>query len=302
MKAALIVDAPIISQKKIWIKKIQQPYFDHPFHYHQLCEITWIENGHGQLIVGDYIGNFYEGELIFNNAGLPHLWRCDQSFYKKEAAETTRITGTRAIAIYFPQKLVSELTDDNKYIALYNDLLQRANRGLRINGISKSIIISLINKMKSSSGLYQLGYFLQIIHTIIHSEDYEYLASMNYMNNYDNEDIFRFNNIYQFLLENFSEEITLNDAASVCNMSSNSFCRYFKSKTQKTFTRFLNEIRIGQACKLLQQGDKPILAICYECGYNSPVNFFKFFKQLTGQTPGEYRNNIKKLTAVQAPA
>jgi AraC-like DNA-binding protein len=103
----------------------------------------------------------------------------------------------------------------------------------------------------------------------------------------------RFNDVYQFLLRNFSRDIMLEEVARICNMTPNAFCRYFKQKTQKTFTRFLNEIRIGHARKLLQNENYSIKDICYECGYNNPVNFFSFFKQITGQTPKAFRQNMK---------
>ena len=87
----------------------------------------------------------------------------------------------------------------------------------------------------------------------------------------------------------------LEEVARVCNMSSNSFCRFFKQKTQKTFTFFLNELRIGHAKKLLQNENYSIKDICYECGYNNPVHFFNIFKRIVKQTPKEFRTNIFKM-------
>lgn len=289
MKAELIIDAPIIDQKKIWIKKVQKPYFDHPFHYHQLCELTWLEKGSGKLIVGDYVGNFSEGELILKNAGLPHLWRCDVDFYEESTALT------KALAIYFPPFVIPNMTDDTACISLYNDVLNKAERGLRFYGQTRKNIIKLIKKVASTDGFEQLGYFLQIINIIIKTKECETLASVGYKNTYSGQDMDRFNEVYQFLLKNFSRDIRLNEIAAVCNMTPNSFCRFFKIKTQKTFTLFLNELRIGHACKLLQNENSAVLNICYECGYNSPVNFFKFFKLITNKTPQEYRKYIKKM-------
>ncbi|MEO6136573.1 MAG: AraC family transcriptional regulator [Ginsengibacter sp.] len=290
MKAELIVDAPIIDKKKIWIKKIEKPYFDHPFHYHQVCELIWIEKGHGKLIAGDYVGNFSEGDLILQNAGLPHLYRSDPIFYDEKQRLVTKVTAT-----YFSSSFVPNMIDDTVCVSLYKDALAKAERGLRFYGQTKKNAIELIKKMINSVGLEQLGYFLQVIHLIIHSKEFKFMAGASYKNNFSEGDVNRFNEVYQFLLQNFSQEIMLSEIAGICNMTSNSFCRFFKAKTQKTFTRFLNEIRIGQACKLLQNEEYPIKDIYYECGYNSPVNFFKFFKLITGKTPKGYRENIKKM-------
>ncbi len=294
MKAELVVDAPIIGQKKIWVKKIYKPYFDHPFHYHHLCELVWLEKGYGKLIIGDYVGNFSEDELILKNAGLPHLWRCDSAFYKQQNNLFTKATTT-----YFPPSFIPSITDESECITCYNNLLNKAERGLRFYGKSREQIIELIRKVAATEGFDQLGYFLQVINIIIRTDEFEYLASVGYKNSNNNQDMDRFNEVYQFLLKNFDTDIMLSEVASICNMSPNSFCRYFKKRTQKTFIRFLNELRIGHACELLQNENYSVQNICYECGYNNPVNFFKFFRLITNKTPKEYRQHIKKINADQ---
>ncbi|MHA4808563.1 AraC family transcriptional regulator [Flavitalea flava] len=290
MKAELVVDAPILGQKRIWVKKIYKPYFDHPFHYHQLCELVWLEKGHGKFIIGDYVGNFSEGELILKNAGLPHLWRCDSVFYQEQKDLFTKATTT-----YFPPAIIPAITDDAECISRYANLLNKADRGLRFYGKSKKQIIELIKKLAASEGFEQLGYFLLVIDVITRTEEFEYLASIGYKNSHKTEDMDRFNEVYQYLLQHFDSDIMLGEVALICNMAPSSFCRYFKKRTQKTFTRFLNELRIGHACKLLQNEEYSVQNICYECGYNSPVNFFKFFKLITNKTPQEYRQYIKKM-------
>ncbi|HMR17810.1 MAG TPA: helix-turn-helix domain-containing protein, partial [Sphingobacterium sp.] len=76
------------------------------------------------------------------------------------------------------------------------------------------------------------------------------------------------------------------------NMSPNAFCRYFKSQTQKNFSHFVNEIRVGHARKLLQNKDLTISQICYESGFQSMSNFSKFFKRYNGKSPLAYRKTL----------
>lgn len=75
-------------------------------------------------------------------------------------------------------------------------------------------------------------------------------------------------------------------------MNKQSFCRNFKSRTQKTFIEFLNEIRIAHACKLIAEGENHIAGIAYNCGYNSLSNFNRFFKEIKGISPKEYSKQI----------
>jgi AraC-like DNA-binding protein len=287
MKPELIVDAPILGEKKIWVKKINKPYFDHPFHFHKLCELTWIEKSHGKLIIGDYVGNFSEGEIILASPELPHLWRCDLAYYKNNKNLFTKATG-----LYFPLELANKISDDGPGIHMYNELMQRAERGLRFFGKTRAVINGKMKELVDANGLLQLGIFLQVIDILSRSEEYEFLASVGYKRSPDINDIERFNEVYQFLLKNFQRDIMLEEVARICNMTPNSFCRFFKQKTQKTFTMFLNELRIGHAKKLLQNENYPVKDICYECGYNNPVHFFNLFKRIVKQTPAAFRQHL----------
>lgn len=288
MKPELIIDAPIIGEKKIWIKKVKNAHFDHPFHYHKLCELTWVEKGFGNLIIGDYVGSFDEGELILNAPEVPHLWKCDSVFYKAEQNKYTKAT-----SVYFPLDLITHITDDIESIRLYEDLMLRAQRGIRFNGTTKKKIVKQIVKISKHRGLTQTGIFLKIVDLLIGTKEYTSLASINYQKSTDENDIQRFNDVYQYLLLNFQKTITLNEIADICNMAPNSFCRFFKKKTQKTFVQFLNEIRVGHACKLLHDENLSLKEIYYECGYNNPTSFFTAFKQAKGITPNEYRETLK---------
>lgn len=287
MKPELIVDAPIIGEKKIWVKKVYKPHFDHPFHFHKLCELTWIEKSYGKLIIGDYVGNFSEGEIVLASPELPHLWKCDSAYYKDN-----KDLYTKAVGLYFPVDLINRITDEAAINNNYNKLIQNAERGLRFYGDTRKIVNNKMKELVKAGGLLQLGIFLEIIDMLSWSVEYEFLASLGYRKSPNLNDIERFNEVYQFLLSNFQRDIKLEEVAGICNMAPNSFCRFFKQKTQKTFTQFLNELRIGHAKKLLQNENYPIKEICYECGYNNPVNFFNFFRQIVKQTPKQFRESI----------
>ena len=269
------------------MKKIYKPYFDHPFHFHKLCELTWIEKSHGKLIIGDYVGNFSEGEIVLSSPELPHLWKCDAAYYKN-----SKDLYTKAVGLYFPVDLINRITDETAINNNYNKLIQNAERGLRFYGETRKTVNNKMRELVEAGGLLQLSIFLEIIDILSWSVEYEFLASLGYRKSSNLNDIERFNEVYQFLLSNFQRDIKLEEVAGICNMAPNSFCRFFKQKTQKTFTQFLNELRIGHAKKLLQNENYPIKDICYECGYNNPVNFFNFFRQIVKQTPKQFRESL----------
>jgi AraC-like DNA-binding protein len=124
------------------------------------------------------------------------------------------------------------------------------------------------------------------------SEDIVWLNDVSLLKTYSNKNQGRVSKLMHFLQENFRTEITLEQAASVADLQLHSFCRFFKQLTHHTFSDFLNEVRIGFACKLLQQSDLPVTQVAYECGYSNISYFNRTFKKIHGITPREYRQSL----------
>ncbi|TCC92352.1 AraC family transcriptional regulator [Pedobacter frigiditerrae] len=95
--------------------------------------------------------------------------------------------------------------------------------------------------------------------------------------------------VLKYIFDNFNKEILLDEAAEMSHMNKYAFCRYFKSLTQKTFITFVNEVRIGYACKLLAETDQQISDLAYCCGFNNLSNFNKFFRILKVLHPGHIK-------------
>ena len=118
------------------------------------------------------------------------------------------------------------------------------------------------------------------------------MLSSSDMRQYTSENSDKLDLVLKFISDNYSSHITLNDIADVACMTTNSFCRFFKKMTNKSFTQFLNEVRIRHASRLLVQNNIPISEACYLVGYNSVTNFHKQFKQIMNCTPKGYRKTI----------
>jgi len=288
MKAQLI-DVNLLGARTIQIKKVSQFFLDTPFHFHHLCELVWIEESFGKRIIGDHVTNFENGDLVLMGPNLPHIWQNDESFYRKKKG-----CRARATVIYFPTDFLLNLTDEQNILILTQDLIKRSSRGLRFFGTTNQKVSNILSMMSEESGLKKIIHFLEVIEILSHSQEYDYLASISFKNLYDEKDTLRINKVYQFLMQNFHRDIELKEVADLCNMTPNAFCRFFKSRTQKSVTQFLNELRIGHASTLLQNDDYSISDVCYECGFNNLTNFNKFFKTFRLMTPSEYKKEIQK--------
>lgn len=288
MKAQLI-DVNLSGTRTIRIKKVNQFFLDTPFHFHHLCELVWIEESFGKRIIGDHVNNFEHNDLVLLGPNLPHIWQNDDSFHRKKKG-----CRARATVIYFPTDYMLNLTDDQSILIHTQDLIKRSSRGLRFFGTTNQKVSDILSMMTEEGGLKKIIHFLKIIEILSLSQEYDYLASISFKNLYDEKDTLRINKVYQFLMQNFHRDIELKEVADLCNITPTAFCRFFKSRTHKSFTQFLNELRIGHASTLLQNDDYSISDVCYECGFNNLTNFNKFFKTLRHMTPSEYRKEIHK--------
>lgn len=280
------IDAGLTSNKGIRFKKVDLFYLDTPFHFHDSCELVFIEEGFGKRVVGDNVAHFTKGDLVLMGPNLPHIWQNDSIFYHKKKGYHVKAT-----VIYFSPLFLMNLTDDHDSTKTIEILINKSARGLYFKSTLCSDIAHKISLLNEVEGLQKISNFLSIIDSLATTTNYEFLASDGYKNSYNAKDTARFNDVYQYIINNFHHTISLTQISSVAHMSPTAFCRYFKNHTQKSLTRFINEVRVGHACLLLQKEEYSIAHICFKCGYNNMVNFNKFFKSITGKTPSEFRKD-----------
>jgi transcriptional regulator GlxA family with amidase domain len=130
---------------------------------------------------------------------------------------------------------------------------------------------------------------MEALQVLAQSDQVQPLASMGFQHTLGEAEHLRINLIYEYSLRHFRRPIQLEEIAAVANISPNSFCRFFKSRTRKTYSRFLLELRVGHACKLLIENNLSIKQLCYESGFNNFTSFYKYFKLITGKSPLGYQ-------------
>lgn len=285
MKANLIEISPIDAQA-IFVKRIEQTHFDSPFHFHEICELNHVVDSYGKRIVGDSIENFSAGDLVLMGPNLPHIWYNDPATKEKDKKTA------KAIVCYFPPDFLNKLTSEESFILKIKNLVEKSKLGLRFYGETKRKVSLLVEEMTKTSEFRRVILFLEIMSILTDSDEYEPLATVNYKHKLNEKDTERMNNIYQYVMENFTEPIGLSTAAAIANMTPPAFCSFFKKRTQKSFTAFLNELRIGHACKLLKNFELPIADICYGSGYQNFTHFNSSFKKIMKTTPTQYRQEL----------
>jgi AraC-like DNA-binding protein len=95
----------------------------------------------------------------------------------------------------------------------------------------------------------------------------------------------------EYMRENISRAITLEDLAEVAGLSVSHYCAVFKQKTMQTPMQLYTSIKIQRACQLLQNRSQTIKTISYNLGFFDQYHFSKVFKQVMGVAPKQFRSN-----------
>lgn len=264
-----------------------KPGMNNKFHYHPEAELIYFIKGKGAQFIGDSISEFKSGDLVLVGANLPHYWRFDEDFTTIDPENYADFK-----VVHFSEKFLGEYFLNMPENKLIKDILDKAKRGIRIEGANKKKVTQMLDYMLETEGTDRIIYMIQALQEIAKCDQSEFLSSIGYSPAKEEMNNDRIQDIYDYTFANFRNRIELKEIADVARISPNSFCRYFKSFTQKTYSQFLTEIKVGQACKLLIDNRLNIKQICYESGFNNFTSFHKCFKGITGKSPLSYQREF----------
>lgn len=257
------------------------------WHYHEELELVYFAAGEGTQFIGDNISRFKSGDVVLIGSNLPHYWRFDQDYFLANGKSAD------IYVIHFnPHFLGQQFLDvpENREL---KKLISNSSRGLQITLPNINNVINLIEKTVETERNKRLLYLLEALFEISsHNNELPAIASMGFKYNYLSEEQDQIQNIYNYTLNHYKRKITLAEIADVAKVSPNTFCKFFKSRSKKNYTDFVNEIRVGQACKLLIENKFRINEVCFESGFNNFASFHKCFKKVTGKSPLQYQRSF----------
>ena len=283
MKAPL-QKTPIPTAQVFEIKALSDPFFDPNWHFHPEFQLFIVVDGRGTRFVGDHIQRFKAGDLVFTGPNLPHLWRSDQEYFDGKSDLLAR-----GIVIYFHENFLGQSLLEKNELLEIRQLLNKSKRGMLILGKTARSVGKLMRKLLETNAFKSVLTLLEILDMLARSEDYQLLASETYGNSLKRKDTARMNRVYDYIMANFHQKITLGEVADLAYMTTSSFSRYFKQHSNKTFSQLLSEVRIGHASKLLIEQDLSVSEVCFKSGFPTLSNFNRQFKRIHGLSPLEYR-------------
>ncbi|HEY9007193.1 MAG TPA: AraC family transcriptional regulator [Ohtaekwangia sp.] len=275
---------PMTSQESFRLQEDHERHFYDHLHQHPEIQLTLILESEGKVIAGDYIGTFKPGDIFLIGPNLPHVFRNDARYYTDDESSIAH-----SCTVFFEWQAFGEKFLSLPELKRLQEFTKLSERGLSVKDPVRKHIAQLMKLLFRTSEMDRLIVLLKILNILSQTENIDPLASSGIYSELDEIDGKKLAAVYRFTMSEYHRKIQLDEVADVANMTTNSFCRYFKKRTRKSYIDFLTEIRIGQARKLLLQNDLSISQICFEVGFNNLSNFNRKFRELCEITPTEFR-------------
>jgi AraC-like DNA-binding protein len=274
--------------KAFVIRELIAPFFDVNWHFHSEYQLFVVLKGKGTRFIGDHTTSFREGDMVLTGPNLPHLWKNDKAYHNPSNG-----LEAHGVVIYFPDNFLNESVFKLEEFEGIARMLKLSERGIEVSGETNQVIKKMMMELLHLRGTASIIHLLSILEKMVDSKDCKLIADAGYINTNKESEKDRMGQVYEYVMQNFSGKVSLEEAAQISNLSVSAFSRYFKSRVNKSFSDFLTEVRIAHACKLLHESDLNISEISYECGFFTLSNFNKLFRERMRKTPMEYRKEYK---------
>ncbi|WP_338357810.1 AraC family transcriptional regulator [Yeosuana marina] len=282
------LDRSSLNNSSFTSKINEYPYFLKVWHYHPELELVVVLKSEGTCFIGDSIDKFESGDIVLIGKNLPHMWLNDDNYFQENSN-----LSAKAIAIHFRENYLGNGFFETPEMIHLLELFNRAQFGIKFLKINKRLIQE-IQTMLELEGFDKSIKFLMILNQLSKHKDYKLLASHGFINSLKIAENKTLDKVQAYIFKNFNKTITLQEVAQMAHMNTSAFSRFFKRVNRKTFSRYLAEIRIGYACKLLIENKYNIGTVSYESGYPNISNFNRQFKLIMNCTPSTYvKEHIK---------
>ena len=283
MKAVRFV-IPKTSGNSFRLQIDREPYFYDTIHYHPEHQLTYFIKGEGTSFIGNHVERFKPGDVYFIGKNVPHVSKCDGAYYQNNPE-----LEALSISLFFNDETFGSQFFEIPEMAHIKRLLELASMGIKITGDERESIAKLIEECQQIDGFKRFQNLLSILDIMAKSENIKTLSGVRYLSPSKESENERINVVFSFLSNSFRTAITLNQIAGVANMTPNAFCRYFKQRTGRPYSLFINEMRVEYAGKMIAGSRESFGNIAIESGFNSISYFNRQFKRITGMSPLQYR-------------
>lgn len=277
-----------ISSKKggqsVLAYRLDVPAFEFKWHYHPEYELTLITAGSGKRVVGDSHENFGPGDLVLIGPSMPHTWVSDLA--EQDCS---------AIVVQFPGSFTDTVTGFPEF-GKVAALLELSSRGLCFPG--KPELQQMLCALPAGAGPAKIIGLFSILEQLSQQQPV-ILASQGFVPVTGSENETRINKVCRYVQRNIDRKIHLGEVAGLIHLSESAFCKFFRRATGRTFSDYVNDVRVSRACALLTGSDQPIGAIAYSCGFENLAYFNRVFLKKKSISPKAFRRDFFRFNSKQ---
>jgi AraC-like DNA-binding protein len=281
-----VVDVPRESSFKVWAHGY--PYRTVRWHFHPEYEIHLVTETSGRAFIGDYISTFRPGNLVMVGPNLPHNWISDVARGEK--------IPRRGLVLQFTQSFMDGCIAAMPEMRALDAMLNASCCGIEFANGTGDAAKPILEAMLEASGPVRMAHFFRLL-ALLQGTEFRQLASASYRPSPETYVSAPLNHVIDHVARSISSDLRLTDMAALSGFTPSSFSRAFKRHTGLTFVRYVNRLRIDNACDLLMTGDDGIADICFQVGFNNLSNFNRHFIAQKQISPSafrrEYRQNVR---------
>lgn len=267
------------SFKVFHIKDIPISELNWQYHYHPEIEIVCVLKGKGTRHVGYHKSHFEDGALALIGSNIPH-----------SGLGLNATDPHEEIVILFREEILS-LPEGEPDSNAIRKLIEMSRYGVLFSSEVKNRIIPKLEAITKSEGYTRYLLLLDLLFELSKTEDYELLNTEIMPYTIVSRNRVRLEAVFTYVENGYQNEVDIQQAADLANLTKPAFCNFFKKATSITFVEFVNRYRIDKACILLSQ-EKSIAESCYATGFNNITYFNKIFKKYTKTTPGQFIRSL----------
>ena len=256
------------------------------WHAHEEYELHLIVRTRGKAFVGDYIGEFSAGSLFLTGPNLPHNWITHD--IKTPPVEV------RDMLVQFNNKSLRGLIAAFPEFSELWPMLEMSKSGIEFTDFDPTEAQSRMASIRDTHGVERVIAFFSFLNAINAHRSKKTLSVLKSSLPNRNSRQARIGKVIDHIVNNYTEEISLEAAAQMAGMSPSTFSRNFQTVAGNKFVEFINRVRVGQACGMIYATDDQISAICYKAGFQNLANFNRQFLKMKGVTPTEYRRIARR--------
>lgn len=267
------------------------PFHTVRWHFHPEYELHLVCATSGSYFVGDFIGQFSQGNLVLVGPNLPHNW-------VSELPDGVGVA-LRSRVMQFSAGVVERLVAGFPELDAARELFARSRAGVLFSPAVAEKIAEPMARLVHADGVERMALFLTILDALVRDRDAQTLTSQSYLPDPSAFMSSGLNEVLGHIDANLTDKLDESTLARLAGVTPSTLSRSFRRHTGQSLTRYVNRLRVSLACQMLMSPDySSVTEVCYAAGFNNLSNFNRQFRAQRGMSPTDFRRQSRTASGI----